>query len=480
MQNIHTVTFIPENLNKSVLIFYLALLGIFLIAGLGYLLWNGKFMYLALIAAIPLALLIISNPKLAVGQYILFLFYSRWILDSPLLFADVSGFLLISAASLDLFSDSRIPQRLPRLSINFLAILSVIAFAGLFSYLTEAAIRPFGRVTLLFLHFLAMYRLSGKVSLSWSLNLFYWLAVIHSIFVVIPFLISKGTIRSFGFAPVEMAMLALVIATAKFLWARKGEAWIYLSGMFIILFALLSTQYRSLIIGGIVMSAIVAFVSRRRAKNELRELSGTVENTNFKEFRSVKNRPLYLLSGLILSVLLVFMVYPQLLDPLIERFEGLVAARLPGSVIMRMTLWKHAWSQFVENPLTGMGPGLFIHIQNIIPTIRMDFYYKFVHGLSAHNLLLHYLAEAGIFGGIAVIAIMFNQMRLSVMTWLVSSDINKLRVSAMLFGIAFTILTTTMTESSWLWGQSSLVFAFFVSLISRNYTELVDSQKAES
>jgi O-antigen ligase len=136
-------------------------------------------------------------------------------------------------------------------------------------------------------------------------------------------------------------------------------------------------------------------------------------------------------------------------------------------------LWNRAWTQFIENPLTGIGPGLFVQIQDVVPTIRLEVYHLFVRGLSAHNLLLHYLAETGIFGGIAVIALMFNQVRLAFKAWSGAVGRQNLETAAIILGIALTFLITTMSEASWLWGQASFSFAFFIALVSRNFSDLV-------
>jgi len=484
MNNVQTVSILPEEFNKSVFTFYLILFGILSFSGLGYLLWKGKFLYLGLIASIPLVLLLVSRPKLAVGQYIFVLFISRSIVEGqPWLYADFSGFILIAAAMLDIVSESKLHKRLPRLSFNFLFLLVVIFTAGVFSYQPEAAIRPFGRIALLFLHFLALYKLSGKVSVAWSLNMFFGLSLIHSIIVLIPFIASGGTLRSFGLAPVifdELAMLALVVAAAKFLWAEKRTAWIYLLGMVVIFFALLSTQSRAPIIIGAAMSILVILFSRRRARQELAKASSETGSISSKELLRVRKRPLHLLVGLLFSVMLVIILFPQLLAPLLERFESLLTARPSGSFLLRIVLWKLAWSLFIDNPLVGIGPGLFIQIQSVFPTIRLDVYHSYLRGLSAHNLLLHYLAEAGIIGGIAVLAMMLNQMRLSYKAWRASVLRPNFEVSAILLGIGATLLVTTLAESGWLWGQSSIIFVFFISLIARNHNNLIVTKNSGS
>ena len=470
---------LPADFNHRVFLIYIAAFLTLLILGLGYMLYKGKYIYLGLILAAPILILLLTQPKLAVGQFVLALFYSRLMLaGQPWLFADISGFILIAAALLDLSSDSKLPDKLPRLSMNFIFLLIVIFIAGIFSYQPEAAISPFGRITLVFLYFLAMYRLSGKVSVAWSLNLFFWISVIHSFIAVLPFLASGGTLRSYGTAPVEMPMLALVVATAKYIWAEKGKAWIYLAGMALIFLALLSAQFRSQIILGAAMSLLVVLFSRRRAGLELCKVSNKSGGSSIEEFTQIIKRPLHLLAVFLLMFVLAIILNPQIFSSLAERFGNLATARPSGSILARILLWKQAWTLFIANPMTGFGPGLFMQIQSIDTAARLDFHYWFVRGLSAHNLFLHYLAETGIMGGIALLAIMINQWRLSLRAWLYSSVKQNLEASAILLGMAATILITTLTEGSWMWGQSSIIFAFFTSLIVRNYNNIIYSKNS--
>lgn len=465
---------LPADFNRPVFLLYVLVALALFVLGLGYMLYKGKYIYLGLILASPVLVFIITQPKLAVGQYIIALFISRTILEGhSWLLADVSGLILITAALLDFLNESSFPDRLPRLSSNFLFLLLAVLIAAMFSYQPEAAINPLGRIALIFLNFLALYRLSGRVSISWSVNLFLLLAIIHSIAVSIPFLTSGGRLRSFGIAPVQVAMLALVVATAKFVWAKKGMAWIYLMTLVILFFALLSAQYRSLIMMGMAISALVILFSWQRSRKGLVRDSNKTSTIPADELRLVKKRPLYLLTGILCSVILAIVLNPQLLTPLLERFEGLLSYKPSGTFLLRTVLWKLAWSQFIDHPLVGMGPGLFNQLHMVVPTVRMELYYSYLRGLSAHNLFLHYLAEAGILGGMALLALIINQFRLSLITWQKAATRHNLEVAAILLGVAITILITTVTEASWLWGQSTYVFAFFLALIARNYNSLV-------
>ncbi|MGH8014631.1 MAG: hypothetical protein ACREBV_00375, partial [Candidatus Zixiibacteriota bacterium] len=159
MSNQQTLSILPKEFNQRAVVFYLIAFALLSVCGAGYLLWKGKYILLGLIAAAPVLILLASFPRLAVGQFIFSLFISRWLIDGePWLFADVSGFILLVAALLDVFSESKLPESLPRLTFNFVFLLIVVFTAAIFSYQPWAAINPLGRISLMFLYFLALYR----------------------------------------------------------------------------------------------------------------------------------------------------------------------------------------------------------------------------------------------------------------------------------------------------------------------------------
>ena len=111
--------FIKENRSNLINLMYLSLL--ILITVVGILLWRGKYNYLMLLAAAPIVLLIITNPKLALYQYIFSIFMFFTVNEElHISLIDLSALLLILSALFDFLFSKSLPKSFPRLFINFL------------------------------------------------------------------------------------------------------------------------------------------------------------------------------------------------------------------------------------------------------------------------------------------------------------------------------------------------------------------------
>lgn len=69
--------------------------------------------------------------------------------------------------------------------------------------------------------------------------------------------------------------------------------------------------------------------------------------------------------------------------------------------LVRYDLWSVAWRMFLDHPLLGVGPG---HYRSLFPSYHPGLLDGQYWG-SAHNLFLHYLAERGLLGFAALLAV---------------------------------------------------------------------------
>ena len=173
---------------------------------------------------------------------------------------------------------------------------------------------------------------------------------------------------------------------------------------------------------------------------------------------------------MILSLIVGVALRVELLEGVLGRFERLSSTEPGGTFLLRLTLWKAALGAFLDHPLVGIGPGMFKAVQEIYPSMRMDPAFIYVRGLSAHNQVLHYLAEAGIIGGFAMILIFFKQYRIARVTLHRQKEREQIATSFAIHAVAILLLASTLIEAAWLWGQSSFVAAFFLAVIVRLYS----------
>ncbi len=470
---------LPKDFNRRTFLLYIAILTAVLISGLGILLYKGKLLFLGSIIGLPILALVLTQPKIAVGQYIFFLFVSRTVIESiPLTITDISGLLIIGAGTIDFLLNGSDSEKPPRLAYNYLFLVLALAFSGLFAYDHNLAVRAVLRVTLLAAVFLSLCRLLKRTGIEYPLKFFFWLCVLNSVLVIFPFVLSGGTYRAFGFAAKffdDLSMLTFPLGIALNLWSDKGNGGKYLLGSLLVFGALVATQSRAPLLISIVVTVLVFIIGLNRYLKEKSSWSPESDNRHRPIPGSVVKREIITISLVVIGVAIAVMSAPTLFEVIQTRFTDIFSVSSSSAVWKRLLLWNNAFTAFLDHPLVGVGPGNYKVIHTIYPAIHLEFIHFFVRGLNAHNLVLHYLAETGLVGTIPMILLVFNQFRLSRKTWLLSQGLKDLQISAALFAVGLTLLLTTFIEADWMWGFAGYTFVFFVALISSNFAKSVNA-----
>lgn len=454
-------------IDTRLLSYYLwAGVGLLLVA-LVYALFNLPTRYLYLAAGAPLAFIVVVSPRLALYQFVFVLFIEIAVLPTiPIHLTDISALLVISAAGLDFLTRGGWPRRVPPLVTNYLTIVVVLIVCGLLGYWPHLAIRPITRLLLLTTTLIALYRLTARVTVLRLIKLFFLTAVVHSAYVLGLFVKAGGEARIFGFTGVhfdDVTMVALPIGISLYLWSERKLGPYYLCGSLLILAGLVATQSRAPIILSCVTCALVVVFSKRWTSH------------NFEQDhlgRSLRRRTFALLSIIVLAGGVVLLLRPELLGATLERFERLFSWQPGGTVFYRLMLTKRAMMAFSDNPIFGVGPGGFKHMQEIYQTLHLSPAFEQTRNLSAHNLLTHYLAETGLVGGLAVVALCVNQMRLSWVIWR-KRPCPAPAAAVALFAWALILSLSTVLEASWMWGHLSFLAVFFAALVARQYRQTV-------
>jgi O-antigen ligase len=108
---------------------------------------------------------------------------------------------------------------------------------------------------------------------------------------------------------------------------------------------------------------------------------------------------------------------------------------------------------------------MFKHLPEIYPEIMFSSIFMRIQGFSSHNLVLHYLAETGLIGGLAVLTLMIKQYLMGFKLWKVRSNLLSSDILISLFLMTSIFLVSSFFEAGWLWGQLSYMFVFFVALV---------------
>ncbi|MDH4034136.1 MAG: O-antigen ligase family protein, partial [candidate division Zixibacteria bacterium] len=250
----------------------------------------------------------------------------------------------------------------------------------------------------------------------------------------------------------------------------------YLLGTAVVLGGLISTQSRFSIIFALIMSLLVVILSwryHRRLRAENRQSGFAMEQVR------VSLRCRWLVIGAAGLTLAVIGLNPGMLQGVVDRFTVVLESPTGSTVFLRLTLWSFALKAFLSDPLTGIGPGCFRSIHHILPTLSLSEVGPWVRGLSAHNLFLHYLAEAGLIGGISLAALMINQFRLSRRIWSSQVELQNRACTLALYATGTLFVVTTFLETGWLWGQGGYAFAFFVAMIARQHSRKVNAEAGD-
>ncbi|MBD3258966.1 hypothetical protein GF377_11075 [candidate division GN15 bacterium] len=429
---------------------YVVLAVLVVIAGIIFLLLNKPLFYgLALIAA-PLVVVIVTHPKLAMGQFLFCLFIEYPLLPSvPLFLIDISAMLVIAAAVIDVLTSDRLPRKLPAMGLNYLYIFAAFAVTGILGYFPHLLPMRLATLTLLIATFFSLFRLMSHMRLSTMLHAYFGLAVVHGLYTVLPFVMAGGRIRAFGLAGVlfdDLMVIAVTLGVALYLAAPRGRAGWYLAGLGVVTMALIGTQSRLSIMFGAFFAVVTMVIAWRRGRRE--GASGNV--------------------GHVLRTRLQVLTAGHLFTDAVARFEQLEDTTGRYSTVgHRLRLWSRAWMIFLDHPILGLGPGGYYNFQQVYSTghlMPMWYYYR---TLGAHNVFLHYLAISGLIGGIGLLALMINQFRHARRAWLRAVDGLQVQSTLALYGLAILLLVTSLTEGNWMWGQLSFLTAFVLAAIAQ-------------
>ncbi|KAA3631821.1 MAG: hypothetical protein DWP97_12315 [Calditrichaeota bacterium] len=455
--------------NSRILRIYLSILGLLVVGMTAYLLINEDFKLLGAIYLPIIFIIVVSSPKLSVYQFVFFIFTNYLFIAEPVvLLVDLSAVLVIMAALFDVLLKGENKLSFPKLFYNYVFILIVFTIVALFSYNPGLGVKPILRIVLQLVTFLSLFRLVRYFSIEKLLKLFYFFALFHASVAILPFLGGGNIERVFGFARStldDLLMIALPIGVVFYLFADKNKKYLYAASILPITAVLIATQSRLSILFGFAFSVFALLVCFRMGKTG--RFSSLENKRILKRLKSI-----VLLLGT--SVILFIMLLPEQFGALIERYSSLLTSAPSETFLVRLVLWQNALMTFYDNPVLGIGLGHYKILSTLYPSIHQHYMFQYIQHYSAHNLVLHYLAEAGLVGAAAVLAFFINQFRLTLKIF----NMKNLRMNSqtiILSLVSLIIFLTTFIEAGWLWGQIGFVALFFLVLIVKNYTDITEA-----
>ncbi len=312
------------------------------------------------------------------------------------------------------------------------------------------------RIILIYLAFRLTFKFSLEIGVRKLIIFYIILVTILSCYNSYLYLISFGEDRVFGITWLTYetyAMTALPMAAAFFIWGKnKKERLLYLFSIIIIGFGIIATQSRAPLLTVMIALPVLFYFSYKNYSVR----KGVVNNFKLKNFFYV---------FLIFSIA-VFSFQDTIFSGVLERYESFIISITDpeGSIALRLILWSAAWQAFLLDPITGIGIGNFKIITEIIPQIQMAALWERVANMSVHNVFLQYLAETGIIGAAALIALAVKGLK-NVLPMVKAQQSNKkLQVSSAVFIAMFIFFITIFYTRDWTWGQGGYLLAFFFGL----------------
>jgi len=446
--------------------------GLLYVALLVYLLFIGKLVHAAFLAGLPLVIIAITIPRLAVTQFVMLLSVGITIVDSvEITLIDCSAGIVVLAALFDMLSGTALPRRIPPLVGSFLLLTGAVAVSAIFGFSAVNGITPVIKQLFLIVLLCCLFYLAKQMGVRYLLSLFLATIAIHAVYVAMPYIASGGRVRSFGLSEAsfdDISMFALPIALALFLWSSRPHRWTYLIAGLVSTVGLFATQSRAPILFCALGTTFVLLASRWSTKRTENSIGGA--------FLYVRRRINRIVLSMTLALVLLILFLPSILSTVFSRFGHLIDGRLGETVFLRATLWKAALTAFVDHPLLGIGAGSFRSIREMYPGLMLDPVYFWVRGFSAHNLFLHYLAETGVVGASMLIMLFGRTVSLSRKAWRKATtgniaDEKTIGTSLALYVVGGVLLLSTFVDAGWMWGLTSYVFVFFASLIARHFVD---------
>ncbi|MEW5795053.1 MAG: O-antigen ligase family protein [Candidatus Zixiibacteriota bacterium] len=335
--------------------------------------------------------------------------------------------------------------------LAFLALIAATLISAILAYRPVYSIVPVVRIATIYIAFRVFYKYGEELGVRRVLTTYVGIVTLLSVYNFVKFIAHGGQIRVFGLAELgyePMSMTALPMALAFLLWANRfGERFWYGVVCVLIAAGIFATQARGPLLTVMLATPVLLWFTWRKAK---REQNHTV----------VRSARLVTLGMILLAVVTVSLSTNLLANAWGRYQEFIVSLGDPeGTIALRLVLWRIALRTFMDNPLVGIGIGNFRIVHEIYPDLRVIPLHLQVKGMSAHNVLLHYLAETGLAGTLSLLTLTWLGLRNSYRTYRERFSTSGTQVSAALFIALLVFALTLLYMRAWTWGEGGYVMA---------------------
>ncbi|MCP4685149.1 MAG: O-antigen ligase family protein [bacterium] len=342
--------------------------------------------------------------------------------------------------------------------LPFVVLIVATLVSTVFAHNPSYSVVPCARIIVIYLAFRAVFKFGLELGVRQILLFYIYIVFFLSLHNISLFVMHAGQIRVFGFSGLgyeSFSMTALPMALAFWLWSESRRDKIKFGAIVIAIgIGILGTQARGplLSVALAVPALLLMAAFKARRENDRRTLS------------SLKTL-LLPLGGL---AVLVVVLSGTLFAGSIGRYEAAIDSftRPTGTIALRLVLWKTAVMAFLDHPFTGIGIGNFRIVHELYPALKTTPLHFYVKGMSAHNVILHYLAETGLVGALALTVLAWGGLKASYRDFRSKLSREETQITAALFIAMLVFCVTILYMRAWTWGQGGYVMALLFGLVA--------------
>lgn len=409
---------------------------------------------LSAISILPILLLTLFDIKLSFYTLITATFIGWYIFEEPFALRpiDVLTILMIISYLFYKLLNSDYTFKIDKLQMPILIFIFAISLSLIDSADTQKGIMNlFKHLELFVIYFIITDSFS-----SWKLDkikrildYFLYIALAATIAAIIQLIVSEE-VRAFGITGVPLADLtvgALILSISLYIFSTSNHA-TRKYGLFslLLLMGLVLTQSRGAWISFFLSLSFIWLLARK------------------KSIAQSRKRLLGILFLLLLSVMITFLIFPNIFTGITHRVEQVKYFEI-GTIQLRLMLWEAAIRAFLSHPINGIGLGQFTVLSDDFSSLGMSSIFKEnVGGLSAHNITFSYLSETGIIGIIGLIIFYTSFMIMATKTFIRAKTLQEIEITTALLANLFFVVVSSTYAGAWFWGLNGMQFMIFLAM----------------
>lgn len=410
------------------------------------------------LAPLPLIFPLLSSPKTCLYLFLISIgFYLPTYIGSFALWPfDIAFMVLALAMAIDFLAHTRVGWLRTSFDVPFLLLIGATWISGLLAYDRSESVIPSVRILLIYLAARVIFLLALRIGVRKLILFYLWQVLLLSLLNLVLFVALGGRKRVYGpawLAFENYSMTAVPMAVGWLVWSTRFRQRLFaITLIAVTLTAVGASGSRGAALAILLSVPLLLMLwwrhtGRIRATRVRRRLGWT----------------LFLVSILIAGIGILgatqFTGYATRLGEVVDSLT-----RPQGSIALRVVLWTAAVKAFATSPITGIGIGNFNLVDQVVPEMRAEPVWFYVKGMSAHNVVLHYLAETGILGVVALLSLTVAGLLMALRAFRRLDTTDDMQTGAAVVAAMVVFALSIFFMRAWTWSQEGYQMAILFGL----------------